>query len=178
MWPMRRPSGHRENRVVAVTVTATAGVAGPSSHPEVPMQRGFTLIEMLIVVAIAGILAAIAVPQYQSYTKRAKFAEVVAAIQPYKAGVESCFQSTGSLTGCSAGSNGVPADATTASGDTGKTAVASVSTGASGVITATGSSAVDGATYILEPAVPSSGAAALLWSVKSTSTCKDKGYCA
>lgn len=141
------------------------------------MQRGFTLIEMLVVVAIAGILAAIAVPQYQTYTKRAKFAEVVSSVQPFKMGVESCFQSTGLLAGCTAGSNGVPADATTATGDATKTVVASVATGANGVITATGSTAVDGATYILEPAAPTAGAAALIWTVKSTSTCKTSGYC-
>jgi type IV pilus assembly protein PilA len=141
------------------------------------MQRGFTLIEMLIVVAIVGILAAIAVPQYQGYTKRAKFSEVVSAVQPYKLGVEGCYQTTGALTACTAGNNGVPADATTAAADAAKTSVASVATGAAGVITATGSTAVDGASYILEPAVPTGGALALTWTVRDASTCKTKGYC-
>jgi len=161
-----------------VTVTVAAGTAGLTCSPEAPMQRGFTLIEMLIVVAIAGILAAIAVPQYQTYIKRAKFAEVVSAVQPYKIGVESCYQATGALTGCTAGSNGVPADAATAAGDASKTAVATVSAGASGVITATGSDAVDAATYVLAPAIPAQGAAALIWTVQADSTCKTKGYCA
>jgi hypothetical protein len=81
------------------------------------------------------------------------------------------------LTACTAGNNGVPADATTAAADAAKTSVASVATGAAGVITATGSTAVDGASYILEPAVPTGGALALTWTVRDASTCKAKGYC-
>ena len=79
-------------------------------------QSGFTLIELLIVVAIIGILAAIAVPSYQNYTRKAKFSEVVAAVAPFKLGVEQCFQEQGSLANCTNGSNGVP-EAT--SGDAG-----------------------------------------------------------
>ena len=51
---------------------------------DIKRQSGFTLIELMIVVAIVAILAAIALPAYQSYTKRAKFSEVIAAVGPAK----------------------------------------------------------------------------------------------
>ena len=51
-------------------------------------QKGFTLIELMIVVAIVGILAAIALPAYSDYTKRAKFTEVIAAVGAAKTAIE------------------------------------------------------------------------------------------
>ena len=71
-------------------------------------QRGFTLIELMVVIAILGILATIAVPSYRTYTRRAHYTEIVQAVAPYKLGVEVCFQNTGDLSNCQAGKFGVP----------------------------------------------------------------------
>lgn len=61
------------------------------------MQKGFTLIELMIVVAIIGILAAVALPAYQDYTKRAKLSEVVLAASACRTTISEVYQ-TGSLT--------------------------------------------------------------------------------
>ena len=61
------------------------------------MQKGFTLIELMIVVAIIGILAAIAIPAYQDYTVRAKMSEAVNAVAPAKTAVSEYFISVGRM---------------------------------------------------------------------------------
>ncbi len=72
------------------------------------IQQGFTLIELMIVVAIIGILAAIAMPAYQNYTDKAQYTEVILAATPYKSAMEICAQVQGGLTNCTSGNNGVP----------------------------------------------------------------------
>lgn len=117
--------------------------------------RGFTLIELMIVIAIIGILVAIAIPSYQNYTRRAHYAEIVQATEPFKLGVQECFQMLGALDNCIAGQNDVP-DAI-ASGK-GPDLVDSIDVATGGVITVTpknlyGITAAD--VYILTPTITS-----------------------
>lgn len=95
-------------------------------------QQGFTLIELMIVVAIIGILAAVAIPQYRDYTSKSKAASAIASIDALKKAVAICAQENGDLANCTT--------ANTASGIPVFTAtqlISAASVGTGGVITAT-----------------------------------------
>ena len=70
------------------------------------VQQGFTLIELMIVVAIIGILAAVALPAYQDYTTRAKVSEVIVMASPAKLAVAETASSFGDLASVTAANSG------------------------------------------------------------------------
>ncbi|MFT6916106.1 MAG: type IV pilus assembly protein PilA [Motiliproteus sp.] len=136
------------------------------------VQKGFTLIELMIVVAIIGILAAIALPAYQTYTNKAKFSEVILATSAVKTAVEVEYQTNKTAIASLAAANGVAASITGAANGQ---YVASVAMAASGLVTATAiaTGGLTSETYTLMPTLNATGT--ISWATGGT--CGAAGYC-
>jgi type IV pilus assembly protein PilA len=124
---------------------------------------GFSLIELMIVVSIIGILAVSALPTYQRYTEKARFAEVISATAPFKIAVAIALQQGTPINQINSNSNGIPNSPTSTSN------LSNINV-TQGIISATGTDLVENSTYILSPNSDGS-----LFTVSGT--CLDNGLC-
>ncbi|WP_062475320.1 pilin [Variovorax boronicumulans] len=125
------------------------------------VQKGFTLIELMIVVAIIGILAAVALPAYQDYTTRAKVSELLLMAAPAKLAVAETASSFGDLQSVTATNNGYSFPGATKY-------VSGVTIAAGGEVTVASLIPGAGGNIVLTPTAVATGSAQLTWKCTTT----------
>ena len=125
--------------------------------------QGFSLIELMIVVSLISILAVMAIPSYQDYTKRARFAEVVAITEVFKIAVALAIQQGVPFAELVSGSHGIPPEPKSTKN------LASLKV-ENGMITAVATELINSATYILKPNTDGSS-----WAISGS--CIKSGFC-
>jgi prepilin-type N-terminal cleavage/methylation domain-containing protein len=139
------------------------------------LQKGFTLIELMIVVAIIGILASIAIPQYSDHLSRTRAAAAAAEIDSLKVAITVCVADSGSFTGCDLGNGGVPASITTTKNIKALTSVViTASTAIITMVTGATTNAGDDMGYVLQGTM--SNSSSMLWVASGTICDSTRGF--
>jgi type IV pilus assembly protein PilA len=125
-------------------------------------QSGFTLIELMIVVAIIGILAAVAIPAYSDYTAKSKASNALSSVGPIKTAVAMCAQEAGEATKCNTTDNAAAIPAMTATNE-----VASATVTGAGIIEITLKNIGKGSDGKKVKFTPTVGSSAVTWKIET-----------
>lgn len=105
-------------------------------------QKGFTLIELMVVIGIIAILSAIGIPAYQNYLRKAALTDMLQTFVPYRTAIELCALDHGGVERCDAGTNGIPSPTTR---------YVSAMSVAKGVVSLTGQESLNGLEVLMTP---------------------------